>query len=69
MPIGCTNQAYMQGFYYETINFKKYAKTFEHLGISETIYKVVVEPSYLKTTRAYDNCAGHSRQMRIEAAL
>ena len=69
MPIGCTNQAYMQGFYYETTNLKKYAKTFEHLGISETIYKVVVEPSYLKTTRSYDNSAVHIRQMIIVAVL
>ena len=44
---------------------KNNIKTFEHLEVSETIYKVVVEPSYLKTTRAYDNSAIHSRQILI----
>ena len=48
---------------------KNNIKTFEHLEISETIYKVVVEPSYLRTTRSYDNGVFHSRQMIIVAAL
>ena len=59
---------YASFWFYKTITLK-YVKIFERLEISETIYEVFVEPSYLKTTRAYDNCAGHSRQMRIEAAL
>ena len=58
----------MQGFYYETITLK-YVRQVEDLEISETIYEVFVEPFYLKTTRAYDNGAVHSRQMRIVAAL
>ena len=41
---------------------------FEHMEISESIYEGVVEPSYLKNTRADSNRAGHSRQNRGESA-
>ena len=38
------------------------------MEIAESIYKGVVEPYYKKSTRAYANHAGHSRQKRGEAA-
>ena len=41
---------------------------FERTEIAESIYKGVVEPSYLKTTREYANCAGTISKMRGEAA-
>ena len=62
-------QAYEQGFDCESINFKKYVNMFEPMEIAESIYEVVVEPSYKKPTRADTNPAVHSRQKRGEADL
>ena len=53
-------QAYVQGFYSKYISFKK-INMFERINISESIYEVVVEPSYKNYTRADANRAGHSR--------
>ena len=36
---------------------------FEHMKIAESIYEVVVEPSYKKTTRKDANRSGISRKM------
>ena len=41
---------------------------FECMEFAETIDEGVVEPSYLKNTRADANCDGHSRQKRGESA-
>ena len=35
----------------------------ERTEIAESIYKGVVEPYYKKSTRAYENHAGHSRKI------
>ena len=43
-------QAYVQGFDCESITFKKDVNMFERMGISESIYKGVVDPSYKKPT-------------------
>ena len=37
---------------------------FEWTKIEESIYEVVVEPSYKKTTMEYANHAGHSSKIR-----
>ena len=42
---------------------------FEHMEIAESIYEVVVEPSYKKLTRADSNRADCIRQKRGETAL
>ena len=68
MPNIWSKLAYVQGFYYKPINFKASANMFEFMEISESIYKGVVEPSYKKTTRVYNNRAGFSRKIRGEAA-
>ena len=39
-------QAYIQGFYCEYINFKKFANIFEHMEIADSIYEGVIEPLY-----------------------
>ena len=39
------------------------------MEISESIYEVILEPSYKKTTRSDSKCDGPSRKMRGEAAL
>ena len=41
---------------------------FERMEISESIYEVVVEPSYKKLTRADYNYAGHIRDEMGESA-
>ena len=56
-----SKQAYVQGFGCESTSFKNHVKMFESMEITEYIYKGVVEPYYKKTTGAYANCAGHSR--------
>ena len=38
-----SNKAYLQVFYYEFITFFKLVKIFERMGISESIYEVLVE--------------------------
>ena len=58
---GQIKQLYVQCFDFETITFKQYVNIFEHMQIAETIYDGVVELSYTKTTRYYDNCVFHSR--------
>ena len=42
MPNNWSKQAYVQGFYCESISFKKSFNMFELMEISESIYKVVV---------------------------
>ena len=46
MPNRRSKQAYVQGFYCESITFKKAVDRFEHVEIAESIYEGVVEPSY-----------------------
>ena len=41
---------------------------FEHMEISESIYKIIVEPSYKTHIQTDANRAGHSRQNRGEVA-
>ena len=41
---------------------------FERMEIAESIYEVVVEPSYKKPTRADANRSGHSSKKRVETA-
>ena len=42
MPNSWINQAYVQVFYCESINFKKSVNIFGHMEIAEYIYKGVV---------------------------
>ena len=46
MPTSWSKQYYTQGFDCESITFKKAVNIFERIGIDESIYKGVVEPSY-----------------------
>ena len=46
MPNTWSKQAYVQGFDYKYISFKKDANMFEHMEITEPIYEGVVEHSY-----------------------
>ena len=46
MPSGWSKQAYLHGFYCETITFKKSVNMFGYMGNSITIYEGVVETSY-----------------------
>ena len=46
MPNRWSKKVYVQGFYYESILFKKAVNMFERMDISESIYKVVVEHYY-----------------------
>ena len=48
MPQNWSQQAYVQGFYCETISFEKAVNMFEHMEIAESIYQGVVTPSYKK---------------------
>ena len=50
MPNSWSRQFYVQGFYWEYITFKNAVNMFEHMEITESIYKGVVEPSYKKPT-------------------
>ena len=63
MPNIWSRQAYVQGFYCESITFKKAVNMFERMEIAESIYEGVVKPSYKKPTRAYANRAGNSRKL------
>ena len=69
MPNSWSKQAYVQGFYCESISFKKEVNMFEHMEISESIYEDVVETSSKKLTRAEAYRGGHSSQNRVEATL
>ena len=62
-------QAYVQGFDYESILFKKDVNMFERMEVVESIYEGVVEPSYKKPTLVDANRFGHSSYIRGEAAL
>ena len=62
-------QAYVQGFGYESITFKKAINTFERMKIVESIYEGLVETYYKKPTRADAKFAGHSRKNRGEFDL
>ena len=68
MPNSWSKQAYVQGFDYESITFKKSVNMFEQMEIAESIYEGVSEPSYKKTTRTDTTRASHSRQKRGESA-
>ena len=50
MPTSWSKQAYVQGFYCESITFKNTVNMFECMEIAESIYEGVVEPSYKKPT-------------------
>ena len=68
MPTIWSKQAYVQGFYCESITFKNYVNMFERMEIAEYIYEGVVETSYKKPNRVEASRAGHSRQKRGEAS-
>ena len=59
-----SKKAYVKVFYCESITFKRAVNVFDHMVITESIYEGKVLPSYLKTTQANANCAGHSRHNR-----
>ena len=46
MPNIWSKQAYVQGFYFRSILFKKAANMFERMEIAESIHGGLVEPSY-----------------------
>ena len=46
IPNSWSKQAYVQGFYCESILLKNAVKMFERMEIAESIYKGGVEPSY-----------------------
>ena len=69
MPNSWSKQAYVQGFYFKYILFKKAVNMFERMEIAESIYKGVVEHFYKKSTWADANRNGNSRNMRGEATL
>ena len=46
MPNSWIKQAYVQFFYWKSIDFKESVKMFECMDISESIYEGVEEPSY-----------------------
>ena len=46
MPNSWSKQEYVQVFDCKYITFKKYITTFERMEITESIYKVRIEPSY-----------------------
>ena len=62
MPNSWSKQAYVQGFYCESITFKKAVNMFEHMEIVESIYEGIVEPSYKQFTKSDATCSGHSRK-------
>ena len=41
-----SKHAYVQGFDFESITFKRVVNMFERMEIAESIYEGVVEPSY-----------------------
>ena len=53
MPKSWRNQAYFQGFYYESIAFKSAFNIFERMKITESIYEGVVEHSYKNVLDMY----------------
>ena len=53
----------------ENLFFKKSVNMFERMEIAESIYKDVVEPSNKNPTWVDSDCAGHSRNNRVESAL
>ena len=69
MPNIWSRQAYVQGFYCESITFKKAVNLFDRMEISESIYEGVLEFSYKQPTQVDANRAGHSRQKRGECTL
>ena len=64
MPTSWSKQVYVQGFDCESITFKKAVNMFESMEISESIYEVVLEPSYKKHTQSDSNHACHIRPKR-----
>ena len=69
MPNSWIKQAYVQVFDCEFITFKRAANMFEHMDITEFVYKGEVEPFNKKTSRTYANRDGHIRLKRGESAL
>ena len=61
MKNGQRNQAYVQGFDFETITLEKAVNMFELMEIAETIYEDVVEKSKTNT-RADTNHVGLSKK-------
>ena len=59
-----SKQAYVKGFDFESITFKKVVNMFERMEINESVYEGVVEPSYKNPTHAYGNSDGHSSNKR-----
>ena len=55
-----SKQAYIQGFHCESVTLKKAVNMFDRMEIDESIYKVVVEPSY-------KNLHGHTPTVLITA--
>ena len=52
IPNGWSKQAYLQGFSFESVPFKKAINMFEHMEISEKIYEEVVgKPSKIQLKR------------------
>ena len=66
MPNSWSKQAYIKGFDWEFITFKKAVNIFERMEISESIYEGVVELSYKKHSRKDANLSGHRRHKRGE---
>ena len=50
MPNGWSRQAYVQGFDYESITFKKYVNMFERMETTEYTYEGLVELTYKNLT-------------------
>ena len=68
MPSGWSKQAYVKGFYCETITFKKSANMFGYMKYLEK-YMKVLQKLLIKTTRADTNLASRSRQNEGKSAL
>ena len=63
-------QLCVQGFYFESVDFKKAINMFDHVEKSVNIYEGVIEPSYkTKTYREEAIRSVHRKKIRFEAAL
>ena len=69
MPNIWSKQDYVQVFECASITLKKYVNMFERMYIPEFIYEVIVEPSYIKTTREDSTRSVFSRLNRVESDL
>ena len=68
MSNGWSKKVYVQIFDCEYIPFKNLSICLKAWKLRNLSMKGLVEPSHKKSTRAYDNRAGHSRQIRGKAA-